>query len=127
LVVDDERIVTETLAIVFSNAGYETRGVESAEAAITLLEIDKWVPQFAIIDVCLGGMTGIDLAIMLKAQYPQVRVSLFSGRAETTEIIEEATKQGHSFDVIAKPVHPTVFLGMLASNPLDEAGREASL
>ena len=73
LVIDDEPIVAKTLAIVFSNAGYETRAVESAEAAIALLETEQWVPQFAIIDVHLPGMNGIDLATMLKAHYPQVR------------------------------------------------------
>jgi hypothetical protein len=69
-----------------------------------------------------SGINGIDLATMQKAHYPQVRVSLFSGRAETTDLLEIARQQGHSFDVIAKPVHPTVFLGMLASEPLDDAG-----
>jgi CheY-like chemotaxis protein len=38
LVVDDERIVGKTLAIIFSNEGYETRAVESAEAALALLK-----------------------------------------------------------------------------------------
>jgi DNA-binding NtrC family response regulator len=116
LVIDDERIVAETLAIVFSKAGCETRALESAEAAIALLETEGWVPQYAIIDVYLPGMNGIDLAIMLKAQYPQVRVSLFSGRAATADLLEVARQQGHSFDVIPKPVHPSVFLGMLASS-----------
>jgi DNA-binding NtrC family response regulator len=126
LVIDDERVVTETLAVIFSNAGYESRGVESAEAAIALLETEQWVPQFAIVDVHLPGMNGIDLAAILKAQYPQVRVSLFSGRAATADLLEVARQQGHSFDVIAKPVHPSVFLGILASEPLDEAGGEST-
>jgi CheY-like chemotaxis protein len=115
LVIDDEPIVAETLAIVFKNAGYETRAVHSAEAAIAVLETEQWVPQFAIVDVHLPGMNGIDLAAMLKAQYPQVRVSLFSGRAETADLLEVARQQGHSFDVIAKPVHPSVFLAMASS------------
>ena len=125
LVIEDEPVVAETLAIVFSNAGYETRKANSAESALALLELEKWIPQFAIIDVHLPGMNGIDLAIMLKAQYPDLPVSLFSGRAETAELIEEANKQGHSFDVLAKPVHPTLllqmaysFLGGAGPNPL---------
>ena len=120
-VIDDEPIVAETLAIVFSNAGYETRAVQSAEAAIALLETEHWVPQFAIIDVHLPGMNGIDLATMLEVQYPQVRISLFSGRAESADLLEIAHQQGHSFDVIAKPVHPTVFLAM-ASSLLGDVG-----
>lgn len=126
MVVDDEHIVAETLEIIFKNAGHEARRVDSAEAAIALLEVANWIPQFAIIDVQLPGMNGIDLATKLKAQYPQVRVSLFSGRAETAEILEEATRQGRSFDVMAKPVHPTIFLGILAANPFDEADHQGT-
>ena len=115
LIVDDERIVAETLAIIFTNAGYETRAVESAEAALELLETERWVPQWAIIDVHLPGRNGIDLAIALKAKYPEVSVSLFSGREATANLVEEARQQGHSFDVIAKPVHPAILLEMASS------------
>jgi DNA-binding response OmpR family regulator len=123
LIIEDEHIVLKTLAIIFSKAGYETRGVESAEAALELLETEKWIPQLAILDVHLPGMNGIKLAITLKARYPEVRVSLFSGRAATTDLVNEARLQGHVFDdVIAKPVHPTVFLD-LVSSLLSEGGQ----
>ena len=81
LLVDDEYVVAKTLAIIFSNEGYETRAVQSAEAALALLETEEWGPQLAIIDVLLPGMNGIDLAITLKAEYPEVQVSLFSGQS----------------------------------------------
>ena len=118
--IDDEPIIAETLAIVFSNAGYETLAVKSAEAALALLKTEEWIPQFVLIDVHLPGMNGIDLAITLKAQFPEVQCSLFSGRAETAELLELAGQQGHCFDILAKPVHPTVLLGM-ASSLLGEA------
>jgi CheY-like chemotaxis protein len=53
LVIDDEPIIAKTLAIVFSNAGYETWAVESAEAAFALLIAEKWIPQLVLIDVHL--------------------------------------------------------------------------
>lgn len=124
LVVDDEVIVAETLEIIFSGEGYEARAVHSAEAALALLETEQWIPQFAIVDVHLPGRNGIELAIMLKERYPEVRVCLFSGRAETCDLMEEANKQGHSFDVMAKPVYPTVFLAILESRLPEEGGGE---
>jgi DNA-binding NtrC family response regulator len=126
LVVDDEHIVAETLAVIFSRAGYETRAVESADAALALLKTEEWVPQLAIIDVYLPGMNGIDLAIKLKTEYPEVQVSLFSGRDATAQLLEEASQQGHSFDVIAKPVHPAVLLEM-ASSLLGVVGQSTDL
>ena len=108
LFVDDERLIADTLAIIFSSQGYETRAVYSAEQALEL--ISDWLPNLAIIDVRLPGMNGIDLAILLKAEYPDCRLSLFSGQASTSDLLELARQNGHSFDIIAKPVPPGEFL-----------------
>jgi DNA-binding response OmpR family regulator len=108
LFVDDERLIADTLAIIFSSQGYETRAVYCAEQALEL--ISDWLPNLAIIDVQLPGMNGIDLAIRLKAEYPDCRLSLFSGRASTSDLLEVARQNGHSFDILAKPVPPGEFL-----------------
>ena len=108
LFVDDERLIADTLAIIFSSQGYETRAVYSAEQALEL--ISDWLPNLAIIDVQLPGMNGIDLAIRLKAECPDCRLSLFSGRASTSDLLEVARQNGHSFDILAKPVPPAEFL-----------------
>jgi DNA-binding NtrC family response regulator len=55
-------------------------------------------------------MNGVDLAALLKAQYPTCRVLLFSGATRTTELMAEAAQQGYNYQVLAKPVHPTVML-----------------
>jgi hypothetical protein len=58
-------------------------------------------------------VNGIEFAITLKARHPEVRVSLFSGWAATADLVEEARRRGYFFDdVLPKPVHPTVFLGL---------------
>jgi CheY-like chemotaxis protein len=110
LVVDDERIITDTLVAIFSREGYEARGSYSAEAVLAL--IPEWTPDLLIIDVRLPHMNGIDLAILLKAEYPQCRISLFSGQAATSNLLETAALAGHSFDVLAKPVPPSEMLKM---------------
>jgi CheY-like chemotaxis protein len=108
LFVDDERLIADTLALIFSSQGYETRAIYSAEQALEL--IPDWLPNLAIIDVRLPGMNGIDLAIRLRAEYPDCRVSLFSGQASTSDLLELARQNGHSFDIIVKPVPPAEFL-----------------
>jgi CheY-like chemotaxis protein len=104
LFVDDERLIADTLATIFSSQGYETRAVYSAEQALEL--ISDWLPNLAIIDVRLPGMNGIDLAIRVRAEYPDCRVSLFSGQASTSDLLDLARENGHSFDILAKPVPP---------------------
>ena len=115
LVVDDERIIADTTAAIFSGAGFESRAVYSAEAALELIPL--WVPDLAVIDVHLSGMSGIDLAIRLKAEYPTCKLSLFSGFMDTSEMLEAAVEAGHSFDVIAKPVHPSELLQLATDLP----------
>lgn len=115
LIIDDERAIADTLAMVFSKSGYDARGVYSAEEALAL--IPAWTPHLAIIDVYLPAMNGIDLAIRLEAEYPQCRVSLFSGEPGTDEML---TASGQPFEVIAKPISPSEMLA-IASRLLDPA------
>ncbi len=104
LFVDDERIIADTSAVIFANEGYEARAVYSAEQALEL--ISDWLPNLAIIDVRLPGMNGIDLAIRMKADYPDCRLCLFSGQASTADLLELAQRNGHSFHILAKPITP---------------------
>jgi CheY-like chemotaxis protein len=108
LVVDDERIIADTLAHIFSTAGYDARPAYSAEEALRI--IPQWLPQLAIFDVFLPGLNGIELAIIVRDQYADIKVLLFSGRAGTTNLLEEAQRNGYEFEILAKPVHPTMLL-----------------
>lgn len=114
LIVDDERTITDTLVTIFSGRGYETRGVYSAEEARKV--ILDWPPDLAIIDVRLPGMNGVDLAILLKAEHPSCRLTLFSGHTSTAELLEFAESQGHHFDIVAKPIHPEELLDWAAES-----------
>jgi DNA-binding NtrC family response regulator len=108
LIVDDERGVRESLAAVFINYGYETRTADSAESAVEILA--QWLPHLAILDVDLPKMNGVDLAVALKSGHPDCRVLLFSGHPRTLDLLAQAESEGHMFEVLAKPAHPTVML-----------------
>jgi CheY-like chemotaxis protein len=110
LIVDDERVITDTLVTIFSQSGYEVKGAYSAEQALASLE--DWHPDLAIIDVLLPAMNGIDLAIRIKPEWPHCHIPLFSGQAATSDLLDLAQKNGHTFDVLAKPVHPSELLEM---------------
>lgn len=105
---DDEHIIADTLVTLFSNAGYESRAAYSAEGALGL--IPSWPPHFAIVDVILPGMNGIDFAILLKALTPDCTVQLFSAQVDTIDLLEAARQRGHDLEVLAKPLHPTELL-----------------
>jgi len=127
LIVDDECVITDSLVTIFSLRGYEPRGVYSAEEAITLLE--NWQPELVIIDVLLPAMNGIDLAIRIKSEWPQCHISLFSGHSATRDLLDEALKNGHTFEVLAKPVPQSellVIAGRLFGEPPQSSLSNAS-
>jgi CheY-like chemotaxis protein len=112
LVLDDESAIADTLGMIFAAQRYQVRVAYSAEKAIEI--IAEWRPDLAILDVMLPGMNGIDLAIAIKANYSACHVLLFSGNTNTTALLEEAGKEGHHFEVLPKPLHPSLMLEKVA-------------
>ena len=111
LVVDDEELIANTLAIILNNAGFEARAVFSGEQAVELIE--SFQPEMLITDVVMRGMTGIEAAIATRNKLPKCNILLFSGQAVTADLLQEARSQGHEFEILAKPVHPSELLAKL--------------
>ncbi len=111
LVADDEQVIANTLAIILKQAGFEARAVFSGEKAVEAL--DTFKPDMLISDVIMTGMTGIEAAIITRQRMPNCKILLFSGQAATADLLEKARAQGHEFEILAKPVHPTDLLAKL--------------
>lgn len=109
LIVDDEKMIADTLGRIFADQGvYESRSAYSAEAALEVIE--EWQPDLVILDVILPKMHGLELAISLKINHPSCQVLLFSGHYRTESLIDEAENRGHCFPILAKPIHPIEIL-----------------
>lgn len=113
LVADDEQVIANTLAIILNQAGFEARAVYSGDKAVEAL--DTFKPDMLISDVIMPGMTGIEAAIITRQRMPQCKILLFSGQAATADLLEKARAEGHEFEILAKPVHPTDLLAKLRS------------
>jgi len=113
LVADDEQVIANTLAIILNQHGFEARAVYSGEKAIEAL--DSFKPDMLISDVIMPGMTGIEAAIQTRQKLPKCKILLFSGQAATADLLEQARADGHEFEILAKPVHPTDLLAKLRS------------
>ena len=111
LVADDEQVIANTLTIILNQSGFEACAVYSGEAAVEALR--TFQPDVLISDVVMTGMTGIEAAIIVRAQRPDCKVFLFSGQAATADLLQNARSQGHDFEIISKPVHPTDLLAKL--------------
>jgi CheY-like chemotaxis protein len=108
LVVDDERVIADTLSIILAKSGFSTMTAYNGERALELARTNP--PDLLISDVVMPGMTGIDLAISLTQTIPGCKVLLFSGQAATVDLLDKARDAGHNFTTLTKPVHPTDML-----------------
>ncbi len=111
LVVDDERVIADTLAIILNQAGFEASAVYTGTGAVdTAREVR---PDLIISDVIMPDMNGIEAAIRIRGFLPACKILLFSGQAATADLLESARARGHEFEILAKPVHPQDLLAKL--------------
>jgi DNA-binding NtrC family response regulator len=108
LIVDDEKVIADTLAVILTRAGFITMTAYDGETALRIG--NAITPALLISDVVMPGITGVELAIMLTQSIPDLKVLLFSGQASTVDLLEKARRGGHHFTALTKPVHPTDML-----------------
>ena len=113
LVVDDETVIADSLAIILNENGYSAHPAYSGESAIELAP--SLAPDILISDVVMGEMSGIELAIHFTKAFPRCRVVLISGNAITKNLLEWAARYGYRFELIPKPASPQELLDYLAS------------
>jgi len=113
LVIDDDKAVADTLAMVLNTEGFKARAVYSGEAGIELarrLDFD-----FLVTGVVMPQMNGIDAAIQIRELLPKCKVLLVSGDDGTAALLQDARSRGYKFEVLAKPVHPLALFQALRS------------
>jgi DNA-binding response OmpR family regulator len=114
-VVDDEHVIATTLATILNKAGYDAHAFFNGQDVVDSL--DKLQPDLLIADVVMPGMNGIEAAIITRTKLPKCKVLLLSGRTATMDLLETARAQGHEFEILAKPVHPTHLLEKIRIQP----------
>ena len=101
LIVDDNADIRNILRELISDAGYKTRIAANYNQALT--EIDKKIPDVAILDVKLdkGDNDGIELLSHIKSKNKDVPVIIITGHANV-EMAVNSLKHG-AFEFIEKP------------------------
>ena len=111
LVVDDERLVADSLVEILTMFGFDASCRYSGSQAIDRANTVAF--DVLITDVVMNEMTGIEAAIEICKVLPNCKVLLMSGNNRTAEMLKDAHEQGHDFDILAKPVHPSVIIDRL--------------
>jgi DNA-binding NtrC family response regulator len=111
-VVDDEKVISETLAAILRLSGFAATSFTNPFEA---LNARSGSPDLLLSDVVMPGLSGVDLAIQFKEKYPNCKVLLFSGQAATNDLLQAARERGHDFHLLTKPAHPVDLLRRIKS------------
>lgn len=110
LVVEDDAGLREALIDTLVLAGYNCLEVDSAEAALVILNQQKF--DLVISDIQMGGMSGLSLLQNIKERYPSLPVLLMTAYATIDDAVN-AMRDG-AIDYLAKPFSPEVLLNQVS-------------
>lgn len=121
LIVDDQRDVAESLALLVQSLGAEAKTAANGPAA--LAAIAKFKPELAIVDIGLSGMSGYDIAREIR-KLPEkggmVLVALSGWGQE--EVRKRALEAGFDHFYV-KPIDIEALTGLIGTPPSPEAER----
>lgn len=115
LVVDDEKIVRESLFHWFEDEGYSVDTAEDAVAALKLFDKGKY--NLILLDMKMPGMSGLELLSKIKEIDRDSIVILITAFASVPTAIQ-ALKEG-AYDYVTKPVDPDE-LNNLVKNAIEQ-------
>ena len=99
LVVDDDPVFAQTLALALRRRGHEAALAHDGESALALAAAGNF--QAAVLDLRLAADSGLRLIAPLKAACPDLRILLLTGYASIATAVE-AIKLG-AMHYLAKP------------------------
>ncbi len=100
LVIEDEKILSESICVYLGRSGYTTVRASSGEDGLTLLQ--ETSPDVAIVDLRLPGMDGLNVLARVREQSPTTEVVMMTAHGSVASAVE-AMKRG-AFDYLNKPV-----------------------
>ena len=99
VIVEDDAAFARTLARSFERRGYTVLSADSHEALLALLETHS--PDYAVVDLKVGGASGLACVQTLRAQDEDMKIVVLTGFASIATAVE-AIKLGASH-YLAKP------------------------
>jgi len=115
LVVDDDPGIRETMLDILSLEGYEVEVADCGERAVELTNKARY--DFALLDIRMPGMNGVETLHALKRIDDAVRVIMITGFDEG-ELAAQAMEAGAEA-VFRKPLDVATFLPLLMTSVSD--------
>ena len=118
-IVDDERAIASTLALILQSQGFDATHFTEPEKALDAARTED--VDLLVSDLGMPGMSGVELSMQLRAICPRCKVLLMSGQAPAPVVPDDFRGEGFSFELLSKPAHPAAVLkkirGLLGTSP----------
>lgn len=106
LVIDDQRLIADTLTAILNQNGYEAAPFYSGEEALE--SVVRAAPAIVMSDICMRRIDGIQTALRIRKLHPRCRVILFSAAAVSEPDLDRIQESG--FEFLPRPLHPVEVL-----------------
>jgi CheY-like chemotaxis protein len=109
LVVDDDRLVADTLTLIFEKSGFAAKAAYSADEALDCSR--RFPPDLLLCDVTMPGRDGLSLVNDLATELPACRVLVLTGfYSNLRNIREQSNRLIRPVGILTKPCQPADLL-----------------
>jgi CheY-like chemotaxis protein len=112
LVIDDDRVVRETLTRVLEAGGHQVIAAADGRRGMQLFR--DAAPDLVITDIMMPGQEGIETIRLMRGERPQARIVAISGDVPDAHFdILAIARQLGADDALRKPVRPAELLNLV--------------
>lgn len=128
LVIDDERMIADTLTQILKMHGLDATALYSGESALEWIE--RYEPDIVLSDVMMRQVDGVETAARIRKLHRECRIILFSASSLSPANRRKINHLG--FEFLERPLHPEDLLARVLGtgpqlvNPLSREQSKAS-
>ena len=105
LVVDDDRLVADTLTLIFEKSGFVARAAYSADQGLEYSR--EFEPNLLLCDVSMPGRDGLSLVNDVTRELPGCRILVLTGFYSNLQSVrEQSRKMSRPVGILTKPCQP---------------------
>lgn len=109
LIVDDDRLVADTLALIFAKSGFDSRTSYSADDALICAR--EFSPHLLLCDVTMPGRDGLSLVYDVTKELPSCRIIVLTAfYSNLKNVREQSSKLPRPVGILTKPCQPSELL-----------------
>jgi DNA-binding response OmpR family regulator len=109
LIVDDDQLVANTLALIFEKSGFIAKTAYSAEQGLRYCR--EFKPNLLLCDVTMPGRDGLSLVSDVTRELPGCRILVLTGfYSNLKSVSEQSNRLRRPLSVLTKPCQPSELL-----------------